>query len=92
MQNAAGHYRNVYKFIVSPDGTLDTEDVRWLTKDSNLVMTIYGRIEQHMTKSVIAHFKDFYLKSFPDNSPGSAIRIEELPPPIREQFEAKLRA
>ena len=92
LQKAAGHYKNVFKFIVSPDGTLDTEDVRWLPKDSSLVMTIYGRIEQHMMKSVITDFKDFYLNNVPDSSLGGALGLDELPPPVRERIEAKMRA
>ena len=91
LQNAAGHYRNVFKFFHYPDGTLVTKDVVWHAKDANLMATIYCRIE-HFTNQAITSFKEFCLRYFRDTRPPSTLQIQDIPPQVREKTKEKLRA
>ncbi|CAJ2500574.1 Uu.00g034270.m01.CDS01 [Anthostomella pinea] len=89
LNRAAIGYQRMFKFITHLDGALDTEDVRWLSKDSWLLMDISRRVEIHLKRPPIIDFKRICLKGMVTSD---GMPLEALPPEQRKAMEAHARA
>lgn len=78
--------RRTFDFRVEDD-TLDTGEVRWLTKDAGLVRNIYQLITHQFIAPAI--WKESYLKHS-SIQPPQTIDVYELPAEIRAELEARL--
>ncbi|KAF2498189.1 hypothetical protein BU16DRAFT_615270 [Lophium mytilinum] len=89
MKAASGQVQDSFKFFVDSSGTLDTEDVRWLSKDQGLIMKIYGRMSFNLVQPPVSMLKAMAMKglttqpkmghSFPSemfNNPGRIAKWE----------------
>ncbi|KAI0021674.1 hypothetical protein F4780DRAFT_778457 [Xylariomycetidae sp. FL0641] len=89
MRAAGEKHQEAFRFFIGPGGVLDTEDVRWLPKDSELMMSLYGRITCHLQGSTFPQYKRLRVQTAGNRGDITPPQDSTNMPP---HVEAELRA
>lgn len=77
-------YKDSFIFFINAAGTLNTGDLRWLTKDVDLLIKLYRRINLHLGNEVFPRLKQLAL-----NGSNKTSEPFDGPPEDRASWEAE---
>lgn len=76
---------NSMEFVRDSAGALDTREVRWLTKDVQLIMEIYQLVSIHIPDFSFRELKKIYLTHFQSTQAEGGLSgpLEDMPPEVQ---------
>ncbi|KAL9623429.1 MAG: hypothetical protein Q9160_002322 [Pyrenula sp. 1 TL-2023] len=90
LQDSGKTAENAIDFRIDAGGALDTGEVRWLTKDQQLLLDTYQIVKTHIPNQAFQTLKQLFLQNNPE---GQSFSMDDAPPEvkavIREQMIAK---
>ncbi|KAF2801866.1 uncharacterized protein BDZ99DRAFT_528078 [Mytilinidion resinicola] len=82
MKAASSQVQDSFKFFVDSSGTLDTEEVRWLSEDQDLIMKIYQRKSLNLVEPPVIMLKAMTMEKFssrPQSDHGLSSKMLKTP-------------
>lgn len=91
--DAADSTEKSFDFFVDSEGIMDTGGgVRWLTKDTGLLMEIYELLRLQIRDTPFQYMKQNMLESQSAHSTSGSMDWDELPPEIQVEITERRRA
>ncbi|KAI5356921.1 hypothetical protein Slin15195_G090200 [Septoria linicola] len=76
------------EFVTDDLGRLDTKEVRWLTKDQQLIMDLHRRITLQIPDKAFPQFKEYFLKGYAKHPRSGP--IEDMPPEFQAAYRQRM--